>query len=91
LEGVAAWEAKKAARLRKRQSGLESVVNGDTGIARKHSQAQGPKTNIDLQLAKAIRLMADAGYRLTIERIPKASEAVATVTELEQWKRSREG
>jgi hypothetical protein len=43
-----------------------------------------------LQLAKAIRLIADAGYRLTIEPIPKPQQPVAIVTPLEQWKRSRE-
>ena len=55
------------------------------------AQEPKPKANIDLQLAKLIRLLADAGYRLSIERTPKASQHVVTDTVLEGWKRGREG
>jgi hypothetical protein len=69
------------------------LLIGETPIATTHSEAQEskPKTNVDLLLAKAIRLCAEAGYRLTIERAPKAPLAVDNITALEEWKRGREG
>jgi hypothetical protein len=54
---------------------LESS-KGDQVIAtnQEKAQAQKPRTNIDLALAKAIRLCALAGYRLSIEPLPKIQQ-----------------
>jgi hypothetical protein len=60
-------------------------------MSRGPNKRQKPKTNIDLQLAKTVRLYADAGYRLTWTIEKKDESPVGTVTPLEEWQARKGG
>jgi hypothetical protein len=61
-----------------------------------HTKAQAPEgktrtPEFTLQIVKAMKAAADAGYVIKVELDKKAPPLIDNITPLEEWKRSRDG